>query len=305
MRRRSVVALAALVALIASTSAATHVVRSGDTLWRLAQQYGTTVQELVNLNEIANPDLIRVGQILRVRGDEGPGEDVAEAASRDDGTREDGASSGPPAQDEAGSKATTTYRIRPGDTLFSIARAHRTTVAELVRLNAIANPNLIRAGQQIRVTGDPAADSPPSSSQPGVPATGSWSQARVEALLSSVAREHGMDPALVKAVAWQESRWRVDAVSPAGARGLMQVMPMTGQWIGTALAGRKLDLRDPHDNVLAGVLYLRYLQHRTGGDEARMLASYLQGPNAVARRGISAAGQRYVANVQSHRARFR
>lgn len=288
MRARRFVVVATLAALVATASAATHVVKAGDTLWALAQEHGTTVAELVRLNDISNPNLIRVGQELRLPG------------SLDEG------SSSAPTPSPAPSNGPTdgaTYRVQRGDTLFRIARQHNTTVAELARINHIANPNLIRVGQVLTLAGGPSSATPPPPSGSNPP-SGSASQAQIGDILDRTARAHGLDPALVKAVAWQESRWRPNAVSSAGARGVMQVMPSTGRWISSNLAGRTLNLDDPEDNILAGVLYLRYLQRLTGGDEARMLASYLQGPNAVARNGISAAGQRYVSSVQTLRSRF-
>ncbi len=297
MRGRRWVVIGALAALIASASAASHIVQSGDTLWSIAQRHGTTVQEIAQLNGIGNPNVIHVGQELRLPGADGSNGSGSGGSSGGSGNGGGAGSGG------AGSSGSaTSYRVQRGDTLFSIARRHGTTVQELTRINSIPNPNLIRVGQVITISGQPGSSSPPPSSPP--PSNGSWSQAQVGELLESTARAHGMDPAVVKAVAWQESRWRVDAVSSSGARGVMQVMPSTGRWISSNLAGRTLDLDDPADNVLAGVLYLKYLQQLTGGNEARMLASYLQGPNAVARNGISAAGQRYVSSVQALKPRF-
>lgn len=286
MRGKRIVTLAALVALVATASAATYVVERGDTLWRIAQAHGTTVAELVQLNGISNPNLILVGQELKLP-----------QGLVDDGDAEPETDGGPASE---GSPQAATYRVQRGDTLYRIARQHGTTVAHLVRINSIPNPNLIRVGQVLKLTDGASASAPTSPAPP----SGSSSNARIEALLTSTARAHGLDPALVKAVAWQESRWRPNAVSPAGARGVMQVMPSTGRWISSTLAGRSLDLDDPADNILAGVLYLAYLDRLTGGNEARTLASYFQGPNAVARNGISSSGQRYVSSVRTLKARF-
>lgn len=306
MRGRPVIVIAALLALGLSASATGYVVERGDSLWAIAQQHGTTVAELVALNEIDDPDLIHVGQTLRLPGDlvdESAADPDADAQADD---QDRGTSATEPvadARDEAASDAGVTYRVQRGDTLFAIARRHGTSPAELARLNALPNPNLIRVDQVLTISGDPAAAPQPPAAAP--PPRASLSQAEVGALLERTARAHGLDPALVKAVAWQESRWRPDAISSAGARGVMQVMPATARWISSALAGHALDLDDPADNVLAGVLYLRYLDRQVGGDQARLLASYFQGPNAVARHGISPAGQRYVSSVRTLIPRFR
>ena len=108
---------------------------------------------------------------------------------------------------------------------------------------------------------------------------------RVGALLSHVAGDVGVEGALVKAVAWAESQWRQDLVSPTGAIGLMQMEPSSGRWVSEFLAGRSLDLRRATDNVIAGSLLLRHLIHAHAGDTGRALAGYYQGDDSVADRG--------------------
>ncbi|NLF29230.1 MAG: LysM peptidoglycan-binding domain-containing protein, partial [Clostridiales bacterium] len=102
----------------------TYTVVRGDTLTAIARRFGTTVSELVRLNNIQNPDLIFPGQLLVIREEES-----AEIAGISADTMNE------------------TYIVQPGDTLSGIAGRHGTTVAELVRLNNIANPNLIFPGQ--------------------------------------------------------------------------------------------------------------------------------------------------------------
>lgn len=298
---RTLARLAVLAALVLAASASTWTVAAGDTLWGIARATGTTVDDLVAANGLSDPDVIRTGDRLALPGSragegagagEGSGTDQGSGVGEGSGAGE-GAGAGGSAPADAGP---TTHRVRAGDTLFSIARLHGTTVGSLAARNGITNPDRIRVGQALQV-----ADAP----GPGGAGTPARSTEQVGRLLDGTARAHGVDPVLVKAVAWQESRWRNHVTSSAGARGIMQIMPPTGRWIGTHLAGRSLDLADPADNVLAGVLYLEHLQDRTGGDVRRVLASYYRGPNAVARHGISPAGHRYVDQVLAHRDRFR
>jgi len=111
---------------------------SGDNLTKIAKANNTTVNELVQINGIKNPNLIYVGQEIKIP--------VAEAA---------------PAAPAAASYATTTYKIKPGDNLTKIAKEFGTTVEELVKLNNIANPNLIIAGADLIVPsagGKPTAE---------------------------------------------------------------------------------------------------------------------------------------------------
>jgi soluble lytic murein transglycosylase-like protein len=115
------------------------------------------------------------------------------------------------------------------------------------------------------------------------------------------ARRYGVDPALALAVAYQESGFNQRAVSPANAIGTMQVIPSSGVWA-SHLVGRRLDLLDPHDNVTAGVAILAAL--RVAAPERTAIAGYYQGLSSVRRNGMFADTRRYVANVQTLRARF-
>jgi LysM repeat protein len=101
-----------------------YVVQPGDTLTNIALRYGTTIQALMALNDLQNANFIWVGQRLLIRGE--PQE----------------ASSEP-------SPGTGRYTVQPGDTLASIARRFGTTVATLVTLNNIANPERIYVGQSL------------------------------------------------------------------------------------------------------------------------------------------------------------
>lgn len=93
------------------------------------------------------------------------------------------------------------------------------------------------------------------------------------------ARKHGLDPGLVMAIIAVESNFKSTAVSPKGARGLMQLMP------GTAVAMGVDDSFDPEKNVDGGSRYLSTLLQLYGGDMRRALAAYNAGPGAVARHG--------------------
>jgi soluble lytic murein transglycosylase-like protein len=106
------------------------------------------------------------------------------------------------------------------------------------------------------------------------------------------------------AVAWQESGFNNGVISPANARGVMQLLPGTWEWVQDQLADRQLDPDSPLDNVHAGVMYLNQLLADTGGDEALALASYYQGAASVRKVGLLPETQRYVANVMALRSRF-
>jgi soluble lytic murein transglycosylase-like protein len=107
----------------------------------------------------------------------------------------------------------------------------------------------------------------------------------------AAARDASLPPALLYAVAKVESNLQADAESSAGARGLLQVMPATGEAL-------DLDIEEPRANVLAGARYLRLLFDRFNSSDVA-LAAYNAGPTAVARAGgaPSIDVQRYVSNV--------
>lgn len=105
----------------------------------------------------------------------------------------------------------------------------------------------------------------------GVPAT-------YAAAIQELAHRFDLSPALLEAVVWQESRWRANAVSPAGARGLAQLMPGTARDLG-------VNPDDPFANLEGGARYLREQLDRFDGDLERALAAYNAGPGRVIRSG--------------------
>lgn len=95
-----------------------HIIARGETLSGIARRYNTTVAELAQLNDISDPDLIYAGATIRVP--------VTEAGFG-------------------------TYTIRRGDTLSGLAQRYNTTTQNLAQLNGIENPDLIYAGDTLRV----------------------------------------------------------------------------------------------------------------------------------------------------------
>lgn len=106
-----------------------------------------------------------------------------------------------------------------------------------------------------------------------VPPSGSIEDLR--GLATAVAQRQGLDPALVLAVVAVESGFRAEAVSPKGARGLMQLMPATAAALGVSNAF------DPAANLDGGTRHLGALMTRYGGDLKKALAAYNAGTGAV------------------------
>jgi soluble lytic murein transglycosylase-like protein len=120
--------------------------------------------------------------------------------------------------------------------------------------------------------------------------------------ISAAAQRHGLDPALLAGLVKQESGFNPNAVSPAGARGLTQLMPGTAAGLGVT------DPLDPVQALEGGAKYLREQLDRFGGDVTRALAAYNAGPGAVQRYGgvpPYAETQNYVRVVQANAAQYR
>lgn len=128
-----------------------YTVEPGDTLSQIARRSGHSVSELVAWNELSSPDIIEVGQVLRVQPPENQA--VASPVDTSSGT---GASAGTetrpaPAAKPAIGKEVTYYTVEPGDTLSGIARRSNHSVAELVSWNSLESADSIEVGQKLRV----------------------------------------------------------------------------------------------------------------------------------------------------------
>jgi soluble lytic murein transglycosylase-like protein len=136
-------------------------------------------------------------------------------------------------------------------------------------------PMLFRAEGAVPVQAPTSAQAP----RPPAPARLALrAPARLAPYFAASAARHGLDPALMDAVAHQESRFRPDAVSPKGAIGVMQLMPATAAALG-------VNPWDVGQNIDGGARYLRAMLDRFGGDVALALAAYNAGPGAVERHG--------------------
>lgn len=124
--------------------------------------------------------------------------------------------------------------------------------------------------------GEPGAV-PPSAPLPGLPFT--TGNAGLDQLIDSVALRHQLDPLIIYLVMREESGFNHRAVSRAGARGLMQLMPATARRLGVR------NIHDPVENIEAGTRHLKNLIELYQGDVNLALAAYNAGEEAVARYG--------------------
>jgi soluble lytic murein transglycosylase-like protein len=119
----------------------------------------------------------------------------------------------------------------------------------------------------------------------------------VRQLIVAEASTQGVPPALALAVAWQESGWQQGVMSYAGAIGVMQLIPASGDWVAQSILGEPVNLYDAGSNVRAGVRLLRHYLDRYGGDWSLALAAYYQGQTAVDRHGVYANSRPYIASI--------
>ena len=187
-------------------------------------------------------------------------------------------------------RPTIRYRVEPGDTLTGIAERFGTTVAALARLNRIDPDDVLLIGTRLRVPAGRRANA------------SSMTPDEIRAALDFWAGRHGVDPALVRALAWQESGYQTHVVSSAGAFGVMQVTPDTWSFVEEVLLGYRLR-RTAGANIRIGVAFLAHLLREFHGSERLALAAYYQGPRSVRRRGLLGETRRYVANVLALRGR--
>jgi soluble lytic murein transglycosylase-like protein len=133
----------------------------------------------------------------------------------------------------------------------------------------------------------------------------SWAQMstepkRLEAeyYVAAYAQHYRVPVPLVRAVVERESNWRIWAISPKGAVGLMQIMPMTAHSLGVR------DRCSIDQNVSGGVRYLAWLIQKFHGDLRLASAAYYAGENIVSRRGLAYRNPDVVAYVSRIRATY-
>lgn len=152
------------------TSSASYTVKSGDTLSGIASQYNTTVNQIVSLNQLSNPNLIYVGQVLKLKNSQ-----AANSSS------------------SSSSAATTagTYTVKAGDTLSAIASRYSTSSSTLASLNSLSNPNLIYVGQVLKVSSNASTSSSTSSSANSTVTTAASYTVKAGDTLSAIAAKYG------------------------------------------------------------------------------------------------------------------
>jgi N-acetylmuramoyl-L-alanine amidase len=283
-----------------------HTVEPGETLWSIAAASNLTTRTLAAANGLPEDAQVVLGSTIRI-----PSEQEGAAALAAAGFAVPAATPVvAPASEPAAPEPAGAYTVQPGDTLAGIAARSGIGIGQLAWMNGVDPAALLLAGTVLKLpTGAPPAqqqDQQPTPVSPAVVPAAAPNPTPVQvtaADIGTVASGHGVSPSLAAAVAWQESGFQNGVVSSANARGVMQILPGTWEWI-EQQSGRQLNPNSATDNVQAGVMYLDTLLQDFGGDEATAVASYYQGASSVRRIGLLPETQRYVANVMALRPRF-
>jgi soluble lytic murein transglycosylase-like protein len=184
---------------------------------------------------------------------------------------------------------------------FTIRHEHRLEMGATTRLYFTADDSSFTDVPTAEITSyekdllPPApADSHPTDSPPATPTQSAKSTPPLSQVVDSASAAYHLDPDLVNSVIHAESGFNVHAVSPKGARGLMQLMPGTASQLGVN------NVFDPQANVTGGSRYLRELLERYNFDLVKALAAYNAGPQRVEQyRGVPPfrETQAYVARI--------
>jgi len=165
------------------------------------------------------------------------------------------------------------YVVHSGDSLTAIAHRFHTSVTALARSNRLDPAHVLLIGTRLHVPERIAAQAP------------AVSPVAVRVLLDSWSTHFGVDPKLVRALAWMESGYQTSLVSPAGARGVLQLLPQTRAYVATVLLGKPLPATVSGD-VEAGVALLHHLLGDFDGNSRLALAAWYEGEHAVRTEGV-------------------
>jgi LysM repeat protein len=185
------------------------------------------------------------------------------------------------------------YVVQPGDSLTGIAQRYGIGLTSLARMNRLDPAHTLLIGTKLSVpAAAPAAATGGQAAAPALTAT----PAAVRDQLDAWSSRLGVSTSLVRALAWMESGYQPNVVSDVGARGVLQTLPETRDWVEQVLLGHPV----PHTlegDIEVGVLYLRHLLQDFNGDTALALAAWYQGPEAVRQFGLYKVTKPFVADV--------
>src|SRR3954468_10799955 len=234
--RTVLISLTFFVAVVSPAAAAVpHVVQPGETLWTIASSNNFTTRAFAAANGLSESSPVIAGTTLKVPS-------VAEAASALGAAPPAASGSLTPAVAASAPKPLGGYIVQPGDTLTALAARAGVSVQQMAFMNGLDPNGLLIAGSPLKLpTGAPV----PTTSQAPTTVQGAGpapTPGRVSpGDIATVANRNGVPASLASAIAWQESGFNNAMVSSANARGVMQVLPGTWDWVQKNLALRRLD----------------------------------------------------------------
>jgi soluble lytic murein transglycosylase-like protein len=309
--RNRVATLAASLVLVSAVPAGAsvpHTVMPGETLWSIAAANNFTTRALAAANGLSENSNVVLGSTLRI-----PSVAEASAAMAQMGIIPGAPSAGGPAAVTASTPQPSGplggYTVRAGDTLAALAARSGVSVQQIAYMNGLDPARYLLIGTVLKLpTGastaplNPSAPAPATRVLPGAqPYT--TPERVTSAQIGQIAAAHDVPASLASAIAWQESGFNNALTSSANARGVMQIMPGTWNYV-EQLAGHPMNPNSALENVHAGVMYLQHLLYETGGNQDLAAAAYYEGLSAVRSRGLYEDTKRYVASVNALRSRF-
>ena len=281
-----------------ASSGGTYTVKAGDTLSAMAGRTGVSLQTLFSLYNLGWNSIIYPGQAIKTSANQAPTPAAPAPAPQPAAPAAAPAPAAP-----APAPAAQTYTVKSGDSLWAISSRSGVSLGTLYSLNNLSASSIIHPGQVIKLGGT-AAPAAPAAPAPAAPSTsGIESVAQIKSMIVATAQSMGVDPALALAFGEQQSSFRQNVTSSAGAIGVMQVIPSSGTWASEILGGRQLNLRNTQDNITAGVTIIRQLV-KTSPSMDIAIASYYQGQYSVMSRGMYDDTKVYVNQVKARVAKF-
>jgi soluble lytic murein transglycosylase-like protein len=326
-RRRRVLGTA-LVVLVAGYSvvaapfaeAEPYTIQRGDSLTSIAAEFATTVAALRRLNPaLVDANKIREGRVIQLPDQPLPSVAMPGAAAANAPTATATATA-PTATAPTATAAdlgetppvgyrvidvafpapieTLAHVVRKGETLGAIARRHGTSVADLITRNSLTSSSRLSVGQNLAMPNQPL--------YPRLPARLLERSERLVLMgyFDRSAESAGVDPALLKGLAFVESGWQPGMISVDGAIGVTQLMPGTAREVAERRGDPTLDPMDPVDNIELSAWYLRSLVDRFQGNTRLAVTAYYQGHQAVRVKGPSRRGATYARTVLAARTKF-
>ena len=235
-----------------------YVVKKGDNLWNIGKKiFKVDPYQIARDNRLSNPDMLTVGQKLIINP---PASNAVKS---------------PGVQPAAGGNVTTASWYATYHENEKTAGGERLNVQQ----NTLAGKTLplSRKARSVKPDSGRAAEGMINDAGPYIKSRNTVNVRDYDKIITRAAGKYNLDSALIKAVIKAESNFNHKAVSPAGAKGLMQLMPQTASALNVE------NVFHAGDNIEGGARYLSYLLKLYGGNKKLALAAYNAGEGAVAK----------------------